>query len=158
VCEGLIQSRARGLIELFHRRGLIPRTLKFFAALGDIASVRACLDRNADDLAAVNEAFMFACHLQHANVAALLLDRSIELDADMGRRIDGGPGRSALIQYFIANKPDVHNPDPFEPWQALVKQQVSRAMLDGDLTSFIDGLRREPWLLADAHVKFQVGL
>src|SRR5215468_10481722 len=158
VCDSLIRSRAKGLIDLFHRRGLLPRTLKFLAALGDADGVRACLDANADDLAAVNEAFMYACHLQHATAAALLLDRSITLDAEMGRHIDGGPGRCELIQYFTANKPDVYNPDPFEPWPAFVKQQVEHAMRDGDLTSFVQGLRREPWLLSDACVKFQVRL
>ena len=56
VCDSLIRSRAKGLIDLFHRRDLLPRTLKFFAALGDVNGVRACLDTNADDLAAVNEA------------------------------------------------------------------------------------------------------
>src|SRR6185503_1349099 len=34
VCESILQSRARGLLELFQRKGLLPRTLKFFAALG----------------------------------------------------------------------------------------------------------------------------
>jgi hypothetical protein len=158
VCDGLIKSRARGLIELFYQRGLLPRTLKFFAALGDVDGVRASLDTTADNRAAVNEAFMYACHLQHATAAALLLDRSIALDAETGRRIDAGPGRSALIRYFIANKPDVHNSDPFEPWQAFVKQQVERALHDGDLTTFVDTLRREAWLLSDACVNFQVGL
>jgi hypothetical protein len=158
VCDGLIRSRAKGLIDLFHRRGLLPRSLKFFAALGDVNGVRACLATNGDDLAAVNEAVMYACHLQHATAAALLLDRSITLDAELGRRIDGGPGRSAFVQYFIANKPDIHNPDPAGPWQAFVKQQVERAMHDGDLTSFVGGLRREAWMLSDAYVKFQVRL
>jgi Ankyrin repeats (3 copies) len=158
VCDGLIKSRARGLIDLFHLRGLLPRTLKFFAALGDVDGVRACLDTTADDLAAVNEAFMYACHLQHVNAAALLLDQSITLDAELGRRIDGGPGRSAFVQYFIENKPDVHDPDPFKPWQAFVMQQVARSMHDDDLTSFVDGLRRESSLLSDGCVKFQVGL
>jgi hypothetical protein len=158
VCESLIRSRARGLIDLFHRRGLLPRTLKFFAALGDVDGVRACLDANADDLGAVNEAFMFACHLQHATAAALLLDRAIALDTEMERRIDGGPGRSAFIQYFIKNKPEVHDRDPFRPWQAFVEQQVTQAMQDGDLASFVDGLRREAWLLSDSCVKFQVRL
>src|SRR6516164_6539372 len=92
VCDGLIRSRAKGLIDLFHRRNLFPRTLKFFAALSDVDGLRASLDRNANDVAAVNEAFMYACHLQHASAAALLLDRSIALDPEMGRRIDGGPG------------------------------------------------------------------
>jgi len=158
VCDGLIRSRARGLIELFHRRGLFPRSLKFFAALGDINGVRACLDTKADDLAAVNEAFMYACHLQHATAAALLLDRSITLDTEMGRRIDDGLGRSAFIQYFIANKPDVHSADVLAPWQAFVKQQISRALHEGDLTFFVDGLRRDEWLLSDEQVEFQVGL
>ena len=158
VCDGLIASRAKGLIDLFHRRGLLPRSLKFFAALGDINGVRTCLDTNNDDLAAVNEAFMYACHLQHPTAAALLLDRSIMLDAELGRRIDGGPGRSAFVQYFIANKPDVHNPDSGGPWQAFVEQQVVRALHDGDLTSFVSGLRREAWMLSDAYVKFQVRL
>jgi hypothetical protein len=158
VCDGLIKSRAKKLIDLFHRRGLFTRSLKFFAALGDIDGIRARLDRSADDLAAVNEAFMYACHLQHATAAELLLDRSITLDAEMGKRIDGRPGRSELIKFFIANKPDVYNPDPFEPWQAFVKQQVDHAMRDGDLKSFVDGLRREPWLLSDPCVKFQARL
>src|SRR6478672_8585024 len=30
VIEGLLQSRARRLLELFHRKGLLPRALKFF--------------------------------------------------------------------------------------------------------------------------------
>jgi len=162
VCDGLIRSRAKGLIDLFHRKDLLPRSLKFLAALGDVESVRACLDANADDLPAVNEAFMYACHLEHASTAALLLDRSITLDTELGSRlgsrIDSGPGRSAFIQYFIANKPDVHDPDPFRPWHAFVERQIERAMHDNDLASFVDMLRREAWMLSEACVKFQVRL
>src|SRR5262245_60521867 len=158
VCDNLIRSRARGLIDLFRRRGLFPQSLKFLAALGEVDGVRAWLDTNAGNLAVVNEAFMFACHLQHATAAALLLDRCITLDAELGRRIDGGPGRSAFIQYFIGNRPYVHGPDPFRPWQAFVEQQVLRAMHDGDLASFVDQLRRETWMLSDECVKFQVRL
>src|SRR5215475_12268783 len=124
VYDSLIHSRARRLIDLFQRRGLLPRSLKFFAALGDVDGVRACLNTTAGDLAAVNESFMYACHLQHSTAAALLLDRSITLDAELGRCIDGGPGRSAFVQFFIKNKPDVHNPDPDRPWQAFTKQQI----------------------------------
>jgi len=158
VCDGLIRSRAQGLIDLFHRRGLLPRSLKFLAALGDVESVRACLDASADDLPAVNEAFMYACHLEHATAEALLLDRSITLDAELGSRIDGGPGRSAFIQYLIVNKTDVHDPDSFRPWQAFVERQIERAMHDNDQASFVDILRREAWILSDACVKFQVRL
>ena len=158
VCDGLIRSRAKGLIGLFHRAGLLPRSLKFFAALGEVDGVRACLDTNADNVAAVNEAFLYACHLQHASAAALLLDRSITLDAELGRRIDGGPGRSAFIRYFIDNRSDMHSPDPSRPWQAFVELQVMRAMDDGDLASFVDRLRREAWMFSGARVRFQIRL
>lgn len=157
ICDDVIKSRARGLIDLFHRKGLFPRSLKFFAALGDVDGIRARLETNSDDLAAVNEAFLYACHLGHATAAALLLDCAITFDAEMGRRIDSGPGRSAFIQYFIANKPDV-NSDPFEPWKDFVKQQVDHAMRDGDMVTFIGGLRREPWMLSESSVKFQARL
>lgn len=103
-------------------------------------------------------AFMYACHLRHKTAAALLLDRAITFDAELGRRIDSGPGRSAFIEYFIANKPDVHNPDPFEAWKDFVKQQVDHAMRNGNMTNFVDGLRREPWMLSEASVKFQARL
>jgi hypothetical protein len=158
VCDSLIHSRARKLIDLFQRRGLLPRSLKFLAALGDVDGVRAHLDTNAGGLAAVNEAFTYACHFEHETLAALLLDRSITLDAELGKRIDGGSGRSAFVQYFIANKPDVRDRDPFRPWQAFVQKHVWRAMSEGDLTSFVDRLRRESWLLSDASLKFQVRL
>src|SRR6266850_618384 len=109
VCDGLIASRTKGLLDLFHRRGLLPQSLRFFAALGDVNGVRACLDANGDDLAAVNQAFMCACGFQHTTAAAMLLDRSITLDAELGRRIDGGPGRSAFVQYVVANGLDLTN-------------------------------------------------
>src|SRR5213594_2127042 len=35
VLKGLIASRARGLLQLFQRKGLLPRTLTFVSALGD---------------------------------------------------------------------------------------------------------------------------
>jgi hypothetical protein len=160
VCDGLIASRAKGLLDLFHRGGLLPRSLRFFAALGDVNSIRACLDANGDDLAAVNQAFMVACRFQHATAAALLLDRSITLDAGLGRQIDGGPGHSAFVQYIMAESETLAftNADPAGPWQAFVMRQVVRALNDGDLTSFVSGLRGEPCMLADACVKFQVGL
>ena len=160
VCDGLVASRAKGLLDLFHRRGLLPQSLRFFAALGDVKGVRACLDANGDDLAAVNQAFMCACHLQHATAAELLLGRSVTLDAGLGRQIDGGPGRSAFVQYIMTESETLAftNAAPAGPWQAFVMRQVVRAVNDGDLTSFVGKLRGEAWMLADACVKFQVGL
>src|SRR5213075_478427 len=44
VYQGILESRARGLLRLFQRKGLLPRTLKFLSALGDLDAVRAALD------------------------------------------------------------------------------------------------------------------
>src|SRR5262249_44695727 len=44
VCDGLLRSRARGLLQLFQRKGLLPRTLEFHAALGNLDAVRTALD------------------------------------------------------------------------------------------------------------------
>src|SRR5919198_2098667 len=49
VCEGLLRSRARGLLQLFWRKGLLPRTLKFLAALGDIDAVCTALEDNGEN-------------------------------------------------------------------------------------------------------------
>ena len=103
--KGLLSSRAKGLLQLFRRKGLLPRTLKFLAALGDIDAVRTALDENGNDLAAVNEALTIACGFEHEAVASLLLDRSIALDPELGTHVDGSVGRLAFIKYFIDNRP-----------------------------------------------------
>src|ERR1700730_564454 len=69
LCDGLIASRTKGLLDLFHRRGLLPQSLRFFAALGDVNGLRASLDSDGDDLAAVNQALMCASHRQRASAA-----------------------------------------------------------------------------------------
>src|SRR5439155_13100857 len=65
VCEGILQSRAKGLLALFQRKGLLPRTLKFQSALGDLDAVQSGLDENGNDQATVNEAFIIACRFEH---------------------------------------------------------------------------------------------
>src|SRR5947199_1825824 len=87
VLNGLLDSRARGLLQLFQRKGLLPRTLKFFAALGDLDGVRAALDDNANDLKTVTEAFVCACCFDQEAVASLLLERCIALDPELGKHI-----------------------------------------------------------------------
>jgi hypothetical protein len=153
VCEGLLESRARGLLRLFHGKGLLPRTLKFLAALGDLDAVRTALDETGNDLSAVNDAFICASAFQHEEAASLLLERLIALDAELGQHIDGSLGRLAFVRYFIEWRPA--HATAVGPWKAFVMEQVSRAVLDGDLNSFVSGLQREPWLLGEACVSFQ---
>jgi hypothetical protein len=156
VCEGLIQSRARGLLQLFARKGLLPRTLTFLAALGDLDAVRTALDGRGNDLATVNEAFVCACRFEHEAVASLLLERSIGLDPELGIHIDGSTDRVSFIRCF--RKSDLAQTAALGPWKVFGMEHVSRAAHDGDVTVFVSTLQRERWLLDEAHVEFQAGL
>ena len=155
VCEGIVQARARGLLQLFHQKGLLPRTLKYLAALGDIDAVRASLAESGSDLDAVNDAFFTACSFGHEAIAALLLDRAVALDAELGERIDGSVGRQAFVKDAIEHGLRRHDAGP---WRAFIREQVRRAEHRGDLAAFVSGLQREPWLLGEPGVGFQVEL
>ena len=170
VCEGLLRSRARGLLALFRRKGLLPGTLKFHAALGDIDAVRIALDANGHDLAPVSEAFTIASGFEHEAVASLLLERCIALDPELGAHIDGSVGRHAFVSYFIQNRPG--HATAVGLWRGFVMEQVRRAVSsrsghstsvtppigDNDLTAFVHLFQREPWLLGEAFVEFQADI
>jgi len=162
VCESILQSRARGLLELFQRKGLLPRTLKFFAALGDLDAVRAALDENGNDAAVVpviNEAFVRACLFHQEAVALLLLDRAIALDPELGKKVDG-VGRLAFVKSLIDTQPEnvreiAGQATTVGLWTVFVMKQVTEAVHERDLTAFVGELQREPWLLGDDFVWFQ---
>jgi len=167
VCEEMLSSRARGLLQLFQRKGLLPRTLKFFAALGDIDGVRMALDENENDLPTVTEAFTTACNFEHESIASLLLDEAIARDPELGALIDGSIGRPAFTKYFIDNRPS--QATEVGLWKAFVMEHVKRAVYswsgsetsfedprgDSDLPAFVELLRRESWLLGEDFVEFQ---
>lgn len=157
VLDGIINARARGLLKLFRRKGLLPRTLKFLSALGDLDAIRTALDENGYDRATVNEAFLYACVYEHEGVASLLLDRSIALDAPLGKHVEQQGGRAAFIKSLNENRSHYFaHASPGGPWQVFLIQQIKRAIHDDDLTTFLRWLQREPWLLDDGHVEFQV--
>ena len=170
VCEGLLRSRARGLLQLFRRKGLLPHRLEFLAAFGDLDAVRTALDENGNDLAAVTGAFTIACGFRHDAIASLLLDRAIALDPALGAHVDASVGRLAFVRYFIDNGPQ--HATEVGLWKAFVMEQVGRAVSsysghetsvaspggDSDLTVFVRLLHREPWLLGEAFVEFQAGI
>jgi hypothetical protein len=160
VLDNLIRDRPRGLLALFERKRLLPRTLRFRAALGDRDAVLASLAATAHDLAAVNDALLVACRFEHEPVALLLLDRSIALDPGLGRQIDEGVGRREFIKRLIDGRSamEFSHASPNGPWQAFVMSGIIRAIHDGDVTAFVAGLTREPWVLAEACVGFQIGL
>jgi hypothetical protein len=159
VIDGIVASRARGLLELLRRKHLLPRTLRFLAALGDPDAVRTALEGNESDLAAVNEAFLCACHFEHAAVASLLLDRCIALDPELGGHVEGGPGRDTFIESLAAKlEVDLAHAIAVGPWKAFVLSDVTRTLRVPDLAAFGDMLRRETWLLGEAYAWFQARL
>jgi hypothetical protein len=161
VLDSLLHSRARGMLRLFQSKGLLPRTPRFFAALGDLDGLRAWFnDHTADrDLALTSEAFVRACRYQHEAVAAFLLDRCIELDPELGQHIDGWQGRAAFVRHFIENNALAFtNARPDGLWQALIMSRVMLAIHDDDLATFTELLTHEPALLGESHVEFQVGI
>ena len=167
VCEEILSSRARGLLQMFQRRGLLPRTLKFFAALGGIDAVRTALDENENDLHAVAEAFATACNFEHESIASLLLDEAIARDPELGALIDRSLGRLTFARYFIDNRPGYAT--ELGLWKAFVMEHVNRAVYswsgsetslkdrrgDSDLPAFVELLQRESWLLDEDFVEFQ---
>ncbi len=159
VCEGILNSRARGLLELFHRKGLLPRTLKFLAALGDLDGVRAALPENGSDPKTVDEAFVCACRFDHEAVASLLLERSVALDLELGKHIDGNTDRLSFIKCFNrSDRSDFAQVAALGLWKVFVMGQVQRALNERDLTAFVGQLQREAWLLGDDYVAFQAEL
>jgi ankyrin repeat protein len=159
VCDGLIESRARGLMQMFRRKGLLPRTLEFFSAIGDLDAVRTSLDEDGDDVVAVNEAFLIACRFEHDAVASLLLERSIAFDPELGKHVDESVGRVAFIEFLGKHGAgDLARPTAVGPWRTFLMGQISRAVHDRDLTAFVRGLQQDSWLLGEACVEFQARL
>jgi len=159
VLNGLVDSRAKGLLELFQRKGLLPHTLKFVAALGDVAAVGAALGQNGSDLATVDEAFVSACRFGHEAAASLLLERSIALDPELGKHIDGHTDRLSFIRCFNrSDRSDFAQVAALGLWRVFVMGQVQRALDERDLAAFVGQLQRERWLLGDACVPFQAKL
>ena len=154
VYEGLLDSRARGLLELFQRKGLLPATLAFAAARGDLEAVRRSAPHDA---AAINEAFLIACVFDHPDAAALLLARCVHSDPALGERVAGSGGAGVFIksilehrsQYFSRRAP---------AWDVFCGQQLHRALHEDDVNGLVRGIDRAPWLLDDSHVDFQRSL
>jgi hypothetical protein len=156
VPESLLRSRARGLLQLFHRKGVLPRTLKFFAALGDLDAARAALEESASDRKCVDEAFVCACRFDQEAVAVLLLERCAALDPELRKHIDGGTDRVSFMA--SSKKADFEQVAAFGLWKVFVMEQIRQAVHARDLQAFVRRLRSEPWLLGDSWVDFQGGL
>jgi hypothetical protein len=161
VWKNVIMGRARGMLELYRKRGVLPRTLLVLAALDDLEGVRACFEK-PNDPGSVHEAFIWACRYQHKAVAAFLLERCIDIDPDLGKRIDAWKDRDAFIAYFEPYRERTHSDNGSEPlatpWQIFVLNRALELAKEGELPDFLRLLENERWLLGESHMHFQADL
>ena len=156
VVEGILQSRAVGLLHLFERKGLLPRALMFRVALGQLDAVRTLLAENACDLTTLTDAFICACRFEQEAVASLLLEQAIAVDPEIGRRTDDTSDRRSFVTFFMTRQSlDFDHTRAGGLWRAFVIGQAVRSLHDNDLASFVNLLERERWLLGDDYVWFQ---
>ncbi len=151
IWEGAIRARAKGVLQLLSRKGFLPRNLDTLTAMGDYDGVWDCLPMA--DAAAVMQAFLLACRFGHRAVAALLLDRSIELDPALGEHVEKWRGRSGFIHYLVE-----HPQTSGSPWQTVVMNELQAAMHGNDLEEFNRWLEQEPDLLSESNLGLLVNL
>ena len=161
IWEDAMRARARGVLQLLSRKAVLPRSLDTLAALGDYDGVRDCLDppksRPSPDAAAVAQAFLIACRFDHRAVAALILDRSIELDPALGERVERWRGRSGFIDYLAEHAREFGQSwqTPVSPWQTVVINELLRAIEEDNLREFTRWLQHEPDMLGASQVAQQ---
>jgi ankyrin repeat protein len=163
----VIKTGASGMLHLLARKNALPRTLPVLAALGDDAAVRARLEesRERDDAEessneqiVIDRALMTACRFKHTDVAMRLLERSIGLDPELGRRIDRWQSRTAFVE-FLAQQPGLLWQEPDRtPWETFVISQLASARDRNDLPAFRRWLDDEPWVLQRSFIQVQTEL
>ena len=165
--EHVIRTGAAGMLHLLARKNALPRTLPVLAALGDDAAIRARLEesRERDDpegpdlLIVIGRALMNACRFRHADIASFLLERSVALDPDLGRRIDRWQDRQAFVEFLIQHPASSAEWGvDMTPWEAFVFRQLTSALDANDLPAFRRWLQDEPYVLQSSFVNLQLAM
>ncbi len=163
----VIRTGASGMLQLLARKNALPRTLPVLAALGDDAAVRARLEesRERDDAeedsseqVVISRALLTACRFKHTDIALHLLERSIALDPELGRRIDRWQSRQAFVDFLIQHPGGLWQEPEMTPWQTFVVLQLSNARNHNDPLGFRRWLDEEPWVLDAPFMHVQTGL
>jgi hypothetical protein len=162
----VIKTGASEMLHVLARKNALPQTLSVLAALGDDAAVRARLEsmdtgnsmeESSNERTDIDRALMTACRFKHSAVAWRLLDRSIALDAKLGRRIDRWQSRTAFIE-FLSHQPGLLWQEPATAWETFVILQLASARDRNDLPAFRRWLDEEPWVLQPRFVRAQTAL
>jgi hypothetical protein len=168
--EHVIRTGAVGMLHLLARKNALPRTLPVLAALGDDAAVRARLDESRvsdgaagpdqpDQRIVIGRALMNACRFRHAGIASFLVERSVALDPDLGRRIDRWHGRQAFVEFLIRHPASSAEwGGEMTPWEAFVFRQLTSTLDADDLPAFRRWLQDEPSVLQPSFVNLQLAM
>jgi hypothetical protein len=162
IWEDAIRARAKGVLQLLSRKGVLPLSLDTLAALGDYDGVRDCLDatrgRPSSNAATVTQAFLIACAFDHRAVAALILGRSIELDPGLGERVEKWRGRSGFVDYLAEHAPQCGRSwqTAASPWETVVMNELRLAIDQDNLQQFTWWLQQESDLPGESQAVRQV--
>jgi hypothetical protein len=163
----VIKAAASGMLHLLARKNALPRTLPVLAALGDEAAVRAWLDgsrerdnaeESSNEQSAISDALMIACRFRHTEIALTLLERSISLDPELGRRIDRWYSRKAFVEFLTEQPGILYLDQETTPWETFVILQLASARDRNDLPAFRRWLDDEPWMLKRSFIGVQTQL
>ncbi len=162
----VIRTGASRMLHLLARKNAVPQTLQVLAALGDDTAIRATLEESgkhdgpeesANEQSVIDHALMTACRWRHTAVAMRLLDRSIALDPELGRRIDRWDNRKAFVE-FLSQQPGLLWHEQATPWETFVIAQLASARDRNDLPAFRRWLDDEPWVLQHSFIHVQTEL
>ena len=169
--EYLIGAGASAMLRLLARKQVLLLTLPVLAALGDDEAVGAMLEDSpdrgatdgADERIVIGRALMNACRFGHTGIAMRLLERSIALDPQLGRRIDRWEGRQAFVEFLVQHPGSHWSGGPTEEpesaaWETFVIRQLTSALDTNDLPAFRRWLKDESWVLQPSFVPVQIGL
>ena len=188
----MIDTGAHRMLATFEARGKLPSNLRVFAALGDLERVRASFDANgrldasalpspelrtghdgaarewpdpANEDAVVADAFLYACRLARREVAAFLLERCRERDADLATRIDGWNGSAAFLEFLFEHTPEgarfgLERGEPGDGpglvWQTAVELRLHAALHAREPETVSALLVSEPFFGSEACARRQV--
>lgn len=156
LAEGILRSRAVGLLHLFERKGLLPRTLPFRVALGQLDEVVTLLVNHSFTVPELSDAFIDACRFEHEAIASRVLRRLIELEPELGKQINETTDQQSFVKFFLEKQSlDFDHSKAGELWRVFVLGHVMRAFHANDVPTFVSLLQREPWLLSDDYIWFQ---
>jgi hypothetical protein len=162
----VIKTGATGMLRLFERKNALPETLLVLAALGDEAAVLARVGRGpiattgepSHERTVISQALMIACRFRHTGVASRLLQRAIDLDPELGRRIDRWQSRAAFVDFLSQQPGLLWQESDVTPWQTFVISQLAGARDRNDLATFRRWLDDEPWVLRREFIHVQTEL